>query len=365
MPTVGIAEDLLRLKAHCLSAGIRLTDAATALLSGGGEVPLTVHEYATTGGVTFRIGDVFVNAPFDEWFCVLSRAWLDVADEGFVVRFDGAEFRCEVLPLPGYLDASNLLGQPVTNTTMSHCDRVRVSPITGCSLDCGFCDFPALRYTRHDADEVLASLAVAKGDENLPVRHMLISGGSPGPRHFDWFDTTLTKIIASSGLPTDIMMSPREGGTEHVRRFADAGATGFSLNLEVFGDARADAVMPLKHRRSTPYAEQTIAAAVEAVGSGGRVRSLIIVGLDDRADTMAAVKFLVDLGCEPVLSPFRPARNTRLSDWHPPDENVLVDVYHAARDIVTAAGLRLGPRCIPCQHNTLTMPEGIGGYYYT
>jgi pyruvate-formate lyase-activating enzyme len=360
---VGKADELLRLKAHCLSVGIQLADAASWRLSAGGEVPLTVHEYATTGGVTFRIGDVFVNAPFDEWFCELSRARLDVNGDRFEVHFDDTVFACDVLQLPGYLDRINRLDHRVTDTTMSHCDRIRVSPITGCSLDCGFCDFPALRYSRHAAEEVLASLEIAKADQNLPARHLLVSGGSPGPRHFEWFDTTLVEIIASSGLPTDVMMSPREGGTDHVRRFADAGAQGFSLNLEVFNDRRAEDVMPLKHRRSTPYLEDTIRAAVDRVGSDGRVRSLVIVGLDEPADTLAAVKFLADLGCEPVLSPFRPARNTRLADFKPPEENLLLDVYGAAADIVAAAGLRLGPRCIPCQHNTLALPQGTGYYY--
>jgi pyruvate-formate lyase-activating enzyme len=365
VPTVRKVDELLRLKGHCLSVGIQLTEAAAWQLSCGGEVPLTVHEYATTGGVTFRIDDVFVNAPFDEWFCEQSRAKLDVNGDRFEVLFDDMVFACEVLPLPGYLDQSNSLGHRVTDTTMSHCDRIRVSPITGCSLDCGFCDFPALRYTRHGADEVLASLEIAKADQNLPARHLLVSGGSPGPRHFEWFDTTLIAIIASSGLPTDVMMSPREGGTDHVRRFADAGAQGFSLNLEVFGDRRADDVMPLKHRRSSPYLEETIRAAVDSVGSDGRVRSLVIVGLDEPADTLAAVKFLADLGCEPVLSPFRPARNTRLAMWKPPEESLLIDIYGAAADIVAASGLKLGPRCIPCQHNTLVIAQGIGDYYYT
>jgi pyruvate-formate lyase-activating enzyme len=358
---------LLRLKVHCLSTGIQLSEDAASQLSRGGELPLTVHEYATTGGVTIRIGDVFINAPFDDWFCWRSRAGLDVDDSrtGFAVRFEGEVFPCEVLPLPGYLDAVNERGERVTATTMSHCDRIRVSPITGCSLDCGFCDFPALRYTRHNVAEILSSVEIAKQDGNLPARHMLISGGSPGPKHFDWFDDTLTTIIESSTLPTDVMMSPREGGTEHIKRFAQAGATGFSLNIEIFGDRRARDVMPLKRQRSSPFVEESIRTAVDSVGSNGRVRSLIVVGLDEPSDTLAAVRFLAGLGCEPVLSPFRPARNTRLANWEPPDENLLLDLYHASADIAASYGLRLGPRCIPCQHNTLTVPDDSADYYFS
>lgn len=361
-----IDEHQLRLKAHCLATGIRVSREATEALTRHGEVPLTVHEYATTGGITFRSGDMYVNAPFDEWFCARSAAELVLADTGdFVVRFAGEDTTVEVLPLPGYLDADNGQGAPVTDTTMSHADRIRLSPITGCALDCGFCDFPALRYTRHSASELLASLSVARADANLPAHHMLISGGSPGPAHFEWFDATLTEIATSAGFPVDVMMSPRVGSVDYVQRLVDAGVQGFSFNLEVFGAERATEIMPRKHRRSTPYMEKTLAAAVDAVDGPGRVRSLVIVGLDRPEDTLAAVEFLSSLGCDPVLSPFRPARDTKLAAWEPPSESQLLDTWYAADEIARRNGARLGPRCIPCQHNTLVLPDGSSDYWYT
>lgn len=359
-------EWLLRLKAHCLSVGIKVAPEVTDILSHGGQVPLTVHEYATTGGITLHVGDVYINAPFDEWYCERSTAELSLtSDLQFEVCFDGSVVPCEVLPLPGYLDAVNRLGNPVTDTTMSHCDRIRVSPLMGCALDCHFCDIAEMRYTRRDADEVLASVAVARADSNLPASHVLISGGSPGPAHFGWFDDTLTAIIEGSGLPTDIMMSPREGPLSHIARFTEAGATGFSLNLEVFGDAAGGRVMPLKHRRSSPHTGRTIEAAVDAVGSNGNVRSLVIVGLDDWDSTITGIEFLASLGCEPVLSPFRPARDTKMHMASPPAEQFLLDVHAAAIEIAATHGLRLGPRCIPCQHNTLVIPDGSDDYYYS
>ena len=134
------------------------------VLTHGGEVPLTIHEYATTGGVTLKMGDVYLNAPFDDWYCDRSMAELALtSDGGFEVRFEDVGVPGTVLPLPGYLGKTNDLGQAVAETTMSHCDRIRVSPISGCVLDCNFCDLPALRYRRFSAEEMLASIAVAKG----------------------------------------------------------------------------------------------------------------------------------------------------------------------------------------------------------
>ena len=357
---------LTRLKAHCLANGIQVRAGVIDRLSRGGTEPLTIHEYPTTGGITLRIGDVYLNAPFDDWFCDRSRALLaEAPDGGFEVRFAGEAVPCDVLPLPGYLASRNSLGQPVTDTTMSHCDRIRVSPIAGCALDCGFCDVPSSRYRRRQPDEVLASVEVAKQDRNLPAHHLLISGGSPGPNHFAWFDDTVCALIEGSGLRTDVMMSAREGDAGYIERYAAAGIWGFSFNLEVFGHEAASRIMPRKHDRSSPHIARTIEAALTAVGGNGRVRSLVIVGLEDTQTTLRGIEFLASLGCEPVLSPFRPARGSALAAAEPPTEEFLLDIHERAQDIVAAHGLRLGPRCIPCQHNTLVIPDGSLDYYYT
>jgi radical SAM superfamily enzyme YgiQ (UPF0313 family) len=248
---------------------------------------------------------------------------------------------------------------------MSHCDRIRVSPISGCTLDCSFCDLPALRYRRHGAEEMLASIEVAKADAALPAHHLLISGGSPGPAHFSWFDETIEEVIRRCGLPTDVMMSPREGSLDYVRRYAGAGATGFSLNLEVYGEGRALEIMPRKHTRSTPHVARTVESALDAVGGEGRVRSIVIVGLEDADATLSAVEFLASLGADPVLSPFRPAQKTALERWEPPTADYLEKVFEESLVIADRYGVRLGPRCIPCQHNTLVMPDRSGAYWYS
>jgi hypothetical protein len=98
---------------------------------------------------------------------------------------------CEVLLLPGYIDKTNALGELVSATTMSHGDRIRVSPISGCTLDCRFCDLPALRYTRHSAEQMLASSG--RGRTGPSARHLLISGDH-GAAHSDGSPTLSTVI---------------------------------------------------------------------------------------------------------------------------------------------------------------------------
>jgi pyruvate-formate lyase-activating enzyme len=360
MESVILHEALDRLKASCLAEGIRISETAIDRLSEGGTVPLTVHEYATTGGITLEIrGQVFVNAPFDDWYCGTSTVELDYADDLFLVRQGASTFEVtQVLRLPGYLNALDSSGRKVTDVCMSHADRIRLSPIAGCVYDCAFCDIPGNAYRRRSAEQLVAALNVAAADEDLPARHVLISGGSPGSQHNMYFQNICCEIARACPIPVDIMMAATNDPA-FVDRVVDAGVSGFSLNIELYGDSSSQIHIPRKHRKSRPDHKRFAARAVERLGRNGSVRSLILVGLEPIEDTLAGVKYLARLGVDPVLSPFRPARNTKLEHYKPPSPNMLVDALGAARDIVREHGVRLGPRCVPCQHNTLTLPWDV------
>jgi hypothetical protein len=57
-----------RLKISCLSRGIRILKEVEEQLTQGGKVLLSIHEYATTGGITLKLeNDIYLNAPFQEW----------------------------------------------------------------------------------------------------------------------------------------------------------------------------------------------------------------------------------------------------------------------------------------------------------
>ena len=354
-----------QLKISCFVDGIALTDLAVAVITGDGRQPLTIHEYATTGGVTFVLpGGIYVNAPFDDWFTGRARAMLDHGDDGFHILYEGEVFPVlRVLPLPGYLDVTDSGGRPVIDVAMSHADRVRLSPIDGCAYDCSFCDLPSQRYRRHGADQLLQALKVSLADDMLPVRHGLISGGSPGRAHYGYFEEVCRAVVAESPVPFDIMMSVREDDADFMRRMVDAGVHGFSLNIEaareMVGQPGEVRFLPGKARRTGPWYEEALLAAIEATGGNGRVRALIILGLEPAEDALAGIRWLAERGCDPVLSPFRPARETKLAAMAPPSRDMLAEVLVEARAIVREHGVQLGPRCVPCQHNTLTFPSDV------
>lgn len=364
MPDIAERRLLEDIKVDVLSHGVRLTPDGADWLARANDGPLTVHEYPTTGGLTFELPrKVYVNAPFDEWYCASATTEFTVRDGEPLLHHPAGEVPVlRLLPLPGYLDATDDQGRPVTDVAMSHVDRVRISPLRGCAFDCSYCDLPFEAYQLRDGQQMAAALAIAAGDEALPVRHMLISGGSPKRRDYERFEHECGLLIdaaVSLGLPVDVMMAPPIDGTDLLDRLVARGVTGFSINIKLFSEGAGLTYLGRKYRVTRPHAEALIGRAVELLGRDGQVRSLIIPGLESVEDTLDGVRWLARLGCWPVLSPFRPAAGTGASTIAPPSGEDLRTLLDASREIVAAAGVALGPVCAQCQHNTLTFPWDI------
>lgn len=359
-------------KLIALADGVAIDPPVLAEL--GGAESLTIHEYATTGGITLELPHrVLVNAPFDTPRAAASPLRLIRRDDGLALHTDAWSVPVEaVVPLPGYLAALDAAGDLVRDTAMSHADRIRVSPIVGCAYDCRFCDLALVRYRQRPAEQILRAIDVALADRALPPRHLLISGGSPAIRNAagqQYFADVCRRIAehlrdvrTPEGEPfeIDIMMSARPDGPEFVEAMVAAGVTGFSFNVEVFSADAARRHLPLKHKWSREHLEPTIARAVELLGrADGRVRSLIIPGLEAPEQTLEGVAWLASLGCSPVLSPFRPAPDTLLQDADPVSTTDLELILERSRAIVREHGVLLGPRCVACQHNTLSFPWDV------
>ncbi|QQG48241.1 MAG: hypothetical protein HY247_05640 [archaeon] len=357
-----------QLKISCFSRGIAVSPSASKSLTQDGKVPLSLHEYSTTGGVTVELeGGVYINAPFDEPLCKNPEASLEYNPDtqGHYVRFRGTDFLARVLPLPGYLDIRDSEGNLATDVVMTHADRARLSLISGCSMDCEFCSLVGLRYVPRSARQLLAALEIAKQDKALRVRHLLLSGGTPTQRDFAHFAETCETLIKQAGIPVDIMMVPRRE-TQFTGQLLDWGIHGFSFNMEVFGEDAARSITRLKNRyMGRTVLSENLKFAVEHMGGPGRVRSLIVVGLEPLDTTLEGIEFLAKLGCDPVISPFRPTAGTGLEAVEAPSMEYLERVYVQAERIAERYGVKLGPRCIPCQNNTLTFPDGSKDYFYS
>ena len=359
-------------KLDILANGIKIDEHAEEAWREEFQGPISLNEYASTSGICLKIEDgvdgVWVNAPYTQEFTQRAGARL-LFDGRFIVANAGVEFDAEVIPVPAFHSRTyvdNGVEYPYTNLGVTHTDRVRISPIEGCGMVCKFCNIPyELRYRQKPEEELLRVIEIAKDDEQAPARHVLISGGTPKRKDEDWEDEIYESVIANSPLPVDIMMTPRENPS-YLRRLGAAGVNGLSVNIEVFDPQRAQKLIPSKNRRFGPQGYlDYIEKAVDELGVG-RVQSLILFGeaIEPIESTLQGVQALVDRGCMPVLSPFRPDPRTPMENDPPSTEPEMREVYERTLEICEQAdnGVKPGPRCVPCHHNTVTFSDGSDFY---
>lgn len=360
------------LKFRLLAEGLKIDSGARdrwVELYGG---PLTLAEYATTSGVALVLPeDLYVNAPLNHSAAPELRCDEDV----FFVSHDDRDVPVRAIPVPGFhgqtqLDLLDGSVQPHTNYGVTHTDRCRVSPIAGCAWKCKFCDLPyEFAYRKRHPQNLLNVIRLAQHDALVPARHVLISGGTPrrgrpGESDEEWIDGVYEFLARHSPLPVDVMMPPRRD-LEHPQRLASMGVHSVSLNMEVYDPERARALAPAKAHLGREHYLRCIERAVESFGIG-RVQSLIVLGasVEPLESTLRGVRDLVERGCIPVLSPFRPNPITPMGRLRGATFEEMVEAYQATLDICEQVGNGVlpGPRCVPCHHNTVTLPDASGFY---
>jgi hypothetical protein len=358
-----------RLKLDLFTEGLTATDEARRELSAGEERrPLTLADYASTSGISIELeGGIWVNAPIQDFnpnFVHSPPHRLEFEDGEFFVRSGELRVRAWPLPVPSYHDQLNRWGESYRSLAITHTDRVRISPVEGCAIACHFCDLPyEFRYRTKSVEALVDSVDRAVRDPLLPARHVLISGGTPRGKDYGYVQEVYARVAAAfPQLEVDVMMVPMPGLLD-LEALHGMGIHGLSLNMELFNEDLARRIMRPKARLGRAYWLDFIERAVAVFGQG-RVRSLLLVGLEPLADTLRAVEALAERGCDPVLSPFRPDPSTPLRDRQPPAADFLGEAYERAAEIVERHEVKLGPRCIPCHHNTLTFPDASGAYVY-
>ncbi len=357
------------LKLYLLACGVKIDPKAEKewLRRYGG--PLSLSEYASTSGICLLMasGD-YINAPFIEFFTQATKALLSYEEEFFILM-GAVRFPVTVIPVPGYHQQTYADGGRVysyTNLGVTHTDRCRVSPVEGCSWVCTFCDMPYnYRYRLKPERELLRVIELAKDDPFSPARHVLVSGGTPKPEDYKWWDSVVEYLAQNSPLPVDVMMAARTDMGE-PRWLRSVGVNMLSVNLEVWDTARS---LKITHNKARILGRRCyldfIERAVESFGVGF-VQSLLVFGeaVEPIESTLEGVRALVDRGCIPVLSPFRPNQSTPMGKESPASIEEMKEVYIEATQLCEKSGLgiRPGPRCIPCQHNVVAFCEDLGFY---
>ena len=357
-------------KIGLMTHGMNVSETARKTIGGDGNRPLTLADYASTSGISMILeGDVWVNAPIKDHnpnFVGDSALYtLNFRDGKFFVSSGNADFEARPVPVPAYHNGNAKSGEPYQNLAITPTDRVRISPIEGCAIACQFCDLPyKFRYRKKGVDDLVESIRVALLDPIQKAKHVLISGGTPKPEDYGYENEVYSAVTpAFPDIDVDIMMVPMPGLLD-AQQLKNIGVHGLSINLELYNEEKAKRIMRGKYKASRQLYFDFIEQAVPIFGEGN-VRSLLMVGIESLEDTLKGVESLAQRGCDPVLSPFRPDPSTPMKNEQPPTEEFLREVYLRSRDIVERYRVKLGPRCIPCHHNTLTFPDGSSSYRYS
>jgi hypothetical protein len=374
--SLSVIESRQQLKVQLMTEGLSIDDDTRRVLVESENIPLTLADYASTSGVSLRLSDdTWVNAPinaFNPNFVQNPTNCLIVESGKAYIVSDDKSCEVEFIPVPDYHDKKLSDGSPVTWIAITHTDRVRLSPVKGCAIRCDFCDIPFDREEMEPAyrgqkliSNILEATGVALEDPVLPAQHILISGGTPSRRDYGYENEVYERVVAENqGVDVDIMMVPMPGLLD-IKHLGRIGVHGLSINLELYNKDIAHKIMFSKAKASRELYFDFIEGAVETFGLS-RIRSLLMVGIEPIEDTLKGVQALAERGCDPVLSPFRPDPITPLRGMSPPTSEKLLEVWQRSQEIVGKYdGVKLGPRCIPCMHNTLTFPDGTEDYYHS
>ena len=164
---------------------------------------------------------------------------------------------------------------------------------------------------------------------------------------------------------------------EGIRKMREAGLDQLSFNIEIFDERCAAKYMPGKseNKRET-YKEMLLKAqdiwfktlSKNTHLAFQQIRSMVILGLEPRESFAAGMDWMIGNGIQPIISLFRPLRGTPLEDCVAPSMAYVYKLYFALQKKIDAFNEKtgdavpyymLGPDCICCQNNTLSLPRTV------
>jgi len=321
-----------------------------------------------------------VNCPIDEPFAALSPYELIVAEDGSLVLTGSTSFMGTVaevvkpLAEPSYYVRLAASGEPLSRLGQVCSDRLGIGITNRCAYwttreeRCRFCSIGLNGRTEQPRKSVEAIIEVADAaftDAVAPARHVLIGGGTPNAE-----EAGVEAIAAAAAAVRErhseriyaMLAPPRDLARLELLR--EAGVDEVAINVEVFDENAAR--LNISAKRRTMSLEHTLAALDYCVALFGPVdtRSILVVGLEPRSSLLEGIGRLAAAGVMPILSPLRPLQGTDVAPSERVCAEILWDLTLEAAAAVERHGVPLGPTCIPCQSNTLTVPGHPSYRYY-
>ena len=302
-----------------------------------------------------------VNVPISCKFNSLSPFTITVIDKILVLLYEGeilSEVQIDLIPncLINKKTSSGIPYEAIINIAT---DRIRINPAPVCifkreEISCHFCNLPKQNehYNINDIMEVIDYCL-----ENVEFRHFLIGGGTYSLEGGWNIIIEISQYIRNKCSKDIYLMSIPPKDLTILDRLKKSGITEIAFNIEIFNPTLRKLLMPGKGNIPLERYFTAFEHAVKLWGNSGKVRSLLIYGLDNDDCFLSGINKLCALGVEPIVSIFRPLSGTILENENPPVTSDIFSIYEKCRCITGNYSLILGPDCVECQNNTLSFPE--------
>lgn len=304
--------------------------------------------------------DIVINCPVNNKFTDFSPFSVEIQN-GKLALFYYHSFlkNIKINPVDVYSMKRTQNGVQFAAIANMSSDRLRLHHTNACIFKregkgCAFCDIrmEQQHIALEDIYEVIDFYL-----EFTKFEHFLVGGQSEiSSTEYDYIISTIKYIRGKSDKKIYVMCLPPKDKSV-IKELYDAGATEIAFNIEIFNRSLAAEIMPGKGQLPLSQYMEALKEGVVVWGKGGEVRSIVLVGVENDKTFFQGVELLAKNYVQPILSVFRPLPRTEMFDNIPPSNKYLIDVYNKAENICAKYGVTLGPSCVQCQNNTLSLPE--------
>ena len=237
-------------------------------------------------------------------------------------------------------------------------DRIRIRHNSVCcfkqnGLGCIFCHTKNEKKFYFDIKDIEESFLFYIN--NIKFNRIMIGGASNDRTQEAAYIKEILTFVRKYTDKSIYIMSIPPVDPDDIVQYKKLGANEIAFNIEVFDQKIAQKLMPGKGKISRVEYLEMLSKAVDVFGNKGKVRSMLIVGLEPIETFKVGIESLCQIGVSPMLTPFRPMQNTKLECFVPSHFNECKNYIEAALKITDKYNIELGPIDISSRNNTFNI----------
>jgi len=328
--------DIIATKAEVLCWGLQTNDVAEGIYKT--QHP-TAHKRTGNAGLHLLVNGVVLNAIYGEPFSEKSPYHLEKEGANLLL-YKGKKpiSTCTIIAPPKWYNKRTQSGVLMSDVFLQEGKDTLITAIwNNCAyfsknLQCQYC---VLGYEKgvefKQVDEVVETVQTAVKEKQSYYVH-LTGGNTFAPDHGISYYEKYVKAIRKKNttVPISLEISPPDD-VNWIDKLVASGASGFSINIEIWDEAKRKIVCPGKSQIKRDRYYEAWQRGVQLLGKF-KISSMLIVGLDRPESIKKGITALIQLGVKPTLIPFRPFSRSLLSSLSPPHPDILMELSVYAGD---------------------------------